>query len=62
MIACVRFPSKNRYLSKADAKTAIRRIKGAHHRDEIRPYRCEHCGEWHVGHAPEKRRLREAPA
>jgi len=40
---------KRRYPDKRTAKT-VNRISVAHGGDPLKPYRCIHCGGWHLGH------------
>ena len=42
-------PSKQVYLTKADAK-GIARSMSARHRDAFQIYACDNCRYWHVGH------------
>lgn len=38
---------KAAYTERSGAKKAARKYGG-----HLRPYRCEKCGQWHVGHLP----------
>lgn len=40
---------KQRYASYFQAKANARAIKEQTTEDHGAPYRCEHCGEWHLG-------------
>lgn len=49
--------SKQRFLTRADAKAAIKNRRGrGYDGKRIVAYRCPHCGWWHYGHAPEQTR------
>lgn len=41
--------SKLRYYDKATAKLSLRRLRGQVQRSSLHPYRCPHCGFWHLG-------------
>lgn len=47
----VQCTGKRRFVSKADAKRSAGRLAQlAHH--GLEPYRCPHCGMWHLGNRP----------
>lgn len=53
---------KNTYFSKAEAKSAIKRllthgVDAQRHRGRLRAYRCPHCHRFHIGHTPPKETL-----
>jgi hypothetical protein len=48
--ARVQCDGKLPYTRKADVKRAIKLIE--RHSGRMFPYRCPHCGYWHMGHRP----------
>lgn len=42
---------KRPYRDKATAKTVAKRSERSL-RQRLHPYRCPHCGYWHLGHKP----------
>lgn len=42
------------YVDKATAKRAARKTE--YRLGRMRPYRCPHCGAWHIGHKPPPQR------
>ena len=43
---------KRRYPTKRGAKAAIVSVLTNNGGRQMHPYRCEHCGNWHIGHRP----------
>lgn len=48
---------KKKYLTKARAKLAIKRLRGAEMtrgklKHKLMAYRCPHCHDFHIGHRP----------
>jgi predicted RNA-binding Zn-ribbon protein involved in translation (DUF1610 family) len=48
----VQCDGKRPYASKAEAKTAARRLE--HLLGRMVSYRCPHCGRFHIGHRPRR--------
>jgi hypothetical protein len=59
IVHCVHTPQcgKKGYLTRADAKKALRGHRGFGFDRHVRPYRCDDCGCWHLGHLPAAVRL-----
>lgn len=52
---------KRAYTSRKNAKAAL--LKLAHGgRNRMRPYECDECGKWHIGHMPGRVRAGEVSA
>lgn len=43
---------KRRYRTKREAKEAIAAVLTSKGGRAMNPFRCEHCGAWHIGHRP----------
>jgi hypothetical protein len=52
-------PEKQAFVTKARAKTSLKRLRSVKDRNEFRAYRCP-CGYFHLGHK-RHRRLPDAP-
>ena len=40
---------KQRYISYFEAKANAAAIRDQTHEDHGTPYKCDHCGDWHLG-------------